>query len=200
MFSLSQRFQTVSNTAVTVGLFLAAFIIGTSWFQLVSNHAFDLSSSISNVTPKINVRTSRYYGSVNGKAKENAKVSFDLEADLTKLFNWNTKQVFTYLTAEYENVKHTRQNEVTFWDKIITSKDDAVLNLTDAQSKYHVWDVQEKLTGKDLKLKLHWNIQPWVGPLVYGETDGTFTLSIPEREKTEKKAKESESAESSSPN
>lgn len=32
--------------------------------------------------------------------------NFDLEADLAPLFNWNVKQLFLYLTAEYE----TKQN------------------------------------------------------------------------------------------
>lgn len=33
---------------------------------------------------------------------------FDMTADLTPLFNWNTKQLFVYLTAEYE----TQNNKV----------------------------------------------------------------------------------------
>ena len=28
-------------------------------------------------------------------------ITFDLEAELTPLFNWNVKQLFLYLTAEY---------------------------------------------------------------------------------------------------
>lgn len=29
-------------------------------------------------------------------------IMFDLQADLTPLFNWNAKQLFVFLTAEYE--------------------------------------------------------------------------------------------------
>ena len=29
-------------------------------------------------------------------------INFDLNADLEYLFNWNVKQLFLYLTAEYE--------------------------------------------------------------------------------------------------
>jgi signal peptidase complex subunit 3 len=29
-------------------------------------------------------------------------LNFDLQADLEPLFNWNVKQLFLYLTAEYE--------------------------------------------------------------------------------------------------
>ena len=35
-------------------------------------------------------------------------LTFDLQADLTPLFNWNVKQLFLYLTAEYS----TPSNEV----------------------------------------------------------------------------------------
>ena len=32
--------------------------------------------------------------------------------DLTPLFNWNTKQVFVYLQAEYDNVKGVRRRQL----------------------------------------------------------------------------------------
>ena len=33
-------------------------------------------------------------------------LTFDLEADLTPLFNWNVKQLFLYLSAEYETPRN----------------------------------------------------------------------------------------------
>jgi signal peptidase complex subunit 3 len=33
-------------------------------------------------------------------------LNFDLTADLEPLFNWNVKQLFLYLTAEYETKEH----------------------------------------------------------------------------------------------
>lgn len=170
MFSLSQRFQTLANQAITYGLFISAFVVITSWFQLQSQDADLVPSTIDSIKPSFNFRTSRYYGSINGKPKENAKITFDLETDLTPLFTWNTKQVFTYLTAEYSG-KNT-DSEVVFWDKIIPSKEKAHLKIQGTKSKYNVWDAQDKLSGKELEFKLKWNIQPYVGPLIYGETTG----------------------------
>lgn len=190
MFSLSQRFQTISNTAITAGILIVAFIVSTSWIQLYFYNAFHNSVSISNIKPKIYLRTSRYYGSTNGKPKENVKINFDLQTDLSSLFNWNTKQIFVYLTAEYENSKNTTFNELTFWDKIITDPKDSVLNLKNVKSKYNVWDVHENLSGKNLSFKLNWNIQPWVGPLIYGQTEGETIFMIPNRQnKNNKKNK-----------
>lgn len=182
MFSLSQRFQTVSNTAVSVGMFMAAFIVITSWFQLQYSHAFESTAIVANLRPRLNKRNNRFYGSTNGKPKENAKVDFDLETDLSKLFNWNTKQIFIYLTAEYNNTKNNVVNEVTFWDKIITDVSDSNLSLKNVKSKYSVWDPSENFSGKDLQFKLNWNIQPWVGPLIYGEIKDIGHLSIPKED------------------
>ncbi|CAR28381.1 ZYRO0F02684p [Zygosaccharomyces rouxii] len=176
MFSLSQRFQTLGNQAITYGLFISVFIAITSWFQLQSQDADLVPSTIESIKPSLSFRTSRYYGSVNGKPKENAKITFDLETDLTPLFTWNTKQVFAYLTAEYDG-KNTH-NEVVFWDKIITSKDEAHLKVNGAKSKYNIWDAQDKLSGKELEFKLKWNIQPYVGPLIYGETIGSKDVLV----------------------
>lgn len=37
---------------------------------------------------------------------------FDLNTDLTPLFNWNTKQLFLYLTAEYQT-QNNKVNQVS---------------------------------------------------------------------------------------
>ncbi|QLL31813.1 hypothetical protein HG536_0B06810 [Torulaspora globosa] len=195
MFSLLQRFQTVSNQAVTYLCLIAAFIALSSWLQLVQNDAFSIPVSVSNIRPTLNVRTSRYYGSQNGKPKQNSKLAFDLDADLGRLFNWNTKQVFLYLTAEYNGSERPEtKSEVTYWDKIITSKADAHLSLHDTKSKYSVWDLEDKLEGRELTFKLKWNIQPWVGPLIYGETAGNETIILPNMKQSQKKKKPKQSS------
>ena len=51
------------------------------------------------------------YGGRSGrKAKPNdaAAVAFDLHADLSCLFNWNTKELFLYVTVEYETEVRSR--------------------------------------------------------------------------------------------
>ena len=78
-------------------------------------------------------------------------------ADLTPLFNWNTKQVFLYLEAEYDNVKGVRRqpfihslttpnldlqvkNEVVIWDRIIRRKEDAFIKFV-GKNKYMFRDM-----------------------------------------------------------
>lgn len=196
MFSISQRFQTVSNEALSFSFLLIGFVIAASWYQLYQDNAFFTPATINALSANMNMRTSRFYGSNKGRSKENTKVSFDLDADLAPLFNWNTKQVFAYLTAEYDGeLNSNTKNVVTFWDKIIGSKENAHLQLENAKSKYTVWDLEDKFSGRELTFKLKWNIQPWIGPLVYGETEGKSIFTLPEK-KINESAKEEKKAES----
>jgi len=57
-----------------------------------------------------------YYSS---KQQEYAFITFDLDADLGSLYNWNTKQVFAWLSVVYEGdgkkAKHVRVPGVFFF-------------------------------------------------------------------------------------
>lgn len=64
---------------------------------------------------------------------------FDLKADLSPLFNWNVKQLFLYLTAEYETPAN-KLNQVVIWDKIIQRGENSVLDHKNIRPKYYFWD------------------------------------------------------------
>ncbi|KAJ5573760.1 Signal peptidase 22kDa subunit [Penicillium hispanicum] len=57
------------------------------------------------------------------KREEYAQLRFDLDADLTPLFNWNTKQLFVYVYATYSSSDKpdslVRDTEAVVWDTII---------------------------------------------------------------------------------
>lgn len=40
-------------------------------------------------------------------------ITFDIDANLTEVFNWNVKQLFLYLAAEYET-KTNKVNQVSY--------------------------------------------------------------------------------------
>ena len=58
---------------------------------------------------------------------------------MTPLFNWNVKQLFLYLSAEYETEKN-QVNQVVLWDKIIQRGENAVLDYRSMNTKYYFWD------------------------------------------------------------
>ena len=59
-----------------------------------------------------------YYTS---KKEEYAIIKFSMDADLSSLFTWNTKQLFVYITAEWEDAQTGQVNEAVIWDDIITA-------------------------------------------------------------------------------
>ncbi|KAL8656341.1 MAG: hypothetical protein Q9210_000331 [Variospora velana] len=57
------------------------------------------------------------------KKKEYAHIKFDLHADLTSLFNWNTKQLFVWVAATYPSrVASEPPSQAIIWDAIISSE------------------------------------------------------------------------------
>jgi signal peptidase complex subunit 3 len=58
-----------------------------------------------------------YYSS---KKEEYAIIRFSLEADLSSLFTWNTKQLFVYVTADWTSPGGIN-NTAVIWDSIITN-------------------------------------------------------------------------------
>ena len=84
--------------------------------------------------------------------------------DLNKLFDWNVKQLFLYLIAEYTtpiNVSDDRYvrsspirllssllqslNQVILWDKILLRGQNAHVDVRDIATKYYFWDDGEHL-------------------------------------------------------
>lgn len=88
---------------------------------------------------------------------QQAVLFFDINADFTECFDWNTKQVFVYVVAEYATKKHV-VNQVTLFDRIITKKEEAKLELT-RDAKYPLTHIAGKGLSNNpnmtLKLKYH---------------------------------------------
>jgi len=106
-------------------------------------------------------------------------LTFDLQTDLTPLFNWNVKQLFLYLTAEYQT-ENNKFNQVVLWDKIVLRGDNAVLDFKNMNTKYYFWDDGKGLRGnKNVTLTLSWNIIPNAGLLPSVNALGSHTFPFP---------------------
>ncbi|KAI9863562.1 MAG: hypothetical protein M1813_003585 [Trichoglossum hirsutum] len=126
------------------------------------------------------------------KKEEYAHIKFDLDADLTSLFNWNTKQIFVYILAKWPTPgKPDSINEAVIWDQIIpadpsqnpnvsperrrkssasppSKAERGHIRLRNAKSKYQITDVAGKMAERgNATLELGWNVQPWVGALTW---------------------------------
>jgi len=106
-------------------------------------------------------------------------LTFDLEADLSSVFNWNAKQLFLYLLAEYQTPKNTL-NQVVLWDKIILRGENAKLDVKGINTKYYFWDDGNGLrANKNITLSLHWNVIPNAGLLPIVASHGLHTFAFP---------------------
>lgn len=69
------------------------------------------------------------------RKEEYAVIRFSLDADLSSLFTWNTKNLFVYVTADWPGPDNTT-NSAVIWDSIITNPSaDHLLNIGPATLK-----------------------------------------------------------------
>lgn len=91
-------------------------------------------------------------------------LEFDIDADLTPIFNWSVKQLFLFITAEYQDASGAMQ-KVVIWDSIISNDDkaDADLYLKNIRAKYHMFDIAGPIAEVPMKLALNWEVTPIAG-------------------------------------
>ncbi|KAI9828436.1 MAG: hypothetical protein M1832_002864 [Thelocarpon impressellum] len=127
-----------------------------------------------------------HYGST--KKVEYAQIRFDMSADLSSLFTHNTKQLFVYVLAHYPSDRPgTPESSAVIWDQIIPAAAESnpnladgatarketrgIVRLRDQKAKYQIADPSGKLAErKNVTLSLGWNVQPWVGALLWDRT------------------------------
>ncbi|ANZ77878.1 BA75_04431T0 [Komagataella pastoris] len=179
MFNIIQRTQSLSNFYLTASIVLCIVTTGVSIISLSLDKTASIPAQMSNVVVSTNLKYSRSFGSAGGRPKENSKILFDLDMDLAPLFNWNTKQLFVQLIAEYPTSVASDGAKVTYWDRIITEKRDSRVKFNNQRGKYSVWDVSDSFQGRNATFKLKWNIQPHVGFLFFGQTKGEIEVAYP---------------------
>ena len=99
-----------------------------------------------------------------GEVTDRAILTFDLEADLRTVFNWNVKQLFVFVTAQYRTPTNGF-NEVVIWDRVVNQTADARLRLNGAFNKYPIIDQHTELRNAAITLALNWDVMPITGLL-----------------------------------
>ncbi|EXJ91810.1 hypothetical protein A1O3_00360 [Capronia epimyces CBS 606.96] len=199
---LQATFGFFTSCAFTLALIIAVL-------SLIPIPASTSSPSASVAVRNVQVVKGRphYY---SPKREEYAQIRFDLNADLSSLFTWNTKQLFVYVTANYPNGKDGQGDlsETVIWDTIIPatstpyswqnlkqkyfpekkksnskSRRDSnaktkttdlvkpgVLSLKNQKPKYQITDPSGVISERsNATLQVSWNLQPWVGSLVWDQ-------------------------------
>ncbi|KAJ3891905.1 signal peptidase subunit [Lentinula edodes] len=119
------------------------------------------------------------------RKQEMGFLNFNMTADLTPLFTWNTKQLFLSLEAEYENAQGVN-NTIVLWDRIVRRPEDARVNVVGAKNKYAFKEIGGKGFSKGAagtaSYALKYNLMPYVGMLRYGEAAKLSDVSFDVRE------------------
>ncbi|KAI8062602.1 signal peptidase subunit-domain-containing protein [Gongronella butleri] len=182
MFNL----QTRANIGFSFFLSCLATVFGfISVLSYISGYGYPDAATF-HVNPKSFRVVARRYGpeqyDYRNSKSQFARLNFDLDADFRPMFNWNTKQIFVTLVAEYASDTHN-DNKIVVWDRIITKKNNARLKLRSTPNKYALIDVNRKWSGELANFTLHWDVTPYVGMLQQGHIPqpmDTFVLSPPE--------------------
>lgn len=118
MHSSLNRAQAVFGFFTTVALVVAGMAALST--LLFPTDATTASVQLKNV--QVVKGRPHYYST---KREEYAQLRFDLDADLSPLFNWNTKQLFVYVYATYSSSdkanSQVRDSEAVIWDSIISA-------------------------------------------------------------------------------
>ncbi|KAM3513661.1 hypothetical protein MY11210_002672 [Beauveria gryllotalpidicola] len=222
MYNSFNRIQNVFGFFTTVACVFGAFIAATDLFSPREPSGIIAPDNIQVVKGR-----PHYYST---KKEEYAVIRFSLDADLSSLFTWNTKNLFVYVTADWPGADNTT-NSAVIWDSIITNPSaDHLLNIGPAtlkklrkssagksidpnrgklklknqKPKYQITHPSGKIAEtEDVTLKLHYNVQPWVGLLTWnlpqdlflwktmsgGESDKLALPALKVKETKETKAK-----------
>ncbi|KAG8901789.1 hypothetical protein FRB99_005106 [Tulasnella sp. 403] len=152
---------------------LAALISATTFILQPSSEAVSVGNTLEVDHISTGVKRLGYYR----KQYPVASLTFNLTADLEPLFNWNTKQLFVYITAEYDQQKTDVHNQVVIWDGIIRKRKDAKLRLVKQRPKYPLREFSGKFqTALGANYTLHYDVMPYVGILTSG-TGGKSRLA-----------------------
>lgn len=159
--------------------FSLSLLAGLTFCCFLSTVFIDYRAAAQINTVKVVVKNVADY-SASREKNDLGFLTFDLEADLTPIFNWNVKQLFLYLTAVYKTPNNLH-NQVVLWDKIIQRGESAILDYKSINTKYYFWDDGNGLKGNEnVTLTLTWNVIPNAGHLPFVNAHNSHSFAFPQ--------------------
>lgn len=131
--------------------------------------------------PQVTASLVQLDGLLAERRNDRAWIVLDIDADLRSIFNWNTKQVYVYVTVDY-STERNQLNRITVFDRIAESVRAAHIKEPKARLPFPftLSDQGNGLRGRDFNLTVAWQTVPRTGLLLSGER--TFTgFKMPEQ-------------------
>jgi len=105
--------------------------------------------------------------------------NFGIKVNLGEVFNWNVKEIFLYLTAEY-TTEQNALNQVVLWDKIVMREGKQDIDLKSVDPEYYFFDDGRGLLGNEnVTLTLSWNVISNAGGLPRVRGIGSTQVKLP---------------------
>jgi len=172
MHSFLSRLNAIAAFSFTV-------LAGVTFLCFLTTVAYNYTTGVNirDLTGRVNIAHINGLGEV-----EEAAITGDVEVDLTPLFNWNAKQLFVYLIAEYTTpAKPNSLNQVVLWDRIIRRGENAKINQKKFCQEYRLLDDSKALRGNsNVTLFLQWNVIPNAGALTNARGSGSQSIAMPD--------------------
>ena len=179
MYSLSTRFNIILYNMMAGMVLMGAlnYFHGYYGSHIIKDTQFEMT----NMNMFIN---DRYYD------EHVSEFQFDLKADLSGLFNWNTNVIFLSVICEFE-YEEGKRNQIVVWDQRIMREMTQFykLDLQDEWIEYYFTDIHKSLKGKNVKVYLRWEQMTTIGPYYMGTHDiGSFVMPSQFKNENKKRA------------
>ncbi|KAI1728668.1 signal peptidase subunit domain-containing protein [Ditylenchus destructor] len=170
--------HSIWTRANTIFAFTLTVLSAATLLAFLSSLYFTDTVPVTITAANARVKSMPDYSIEEGKA-DMAMLSLSINADLSPVFNWNVKELFVYLVAEYSTMKNA-VNQVTLWDKIIMRPDRQVILEESIHPKYYFLDDGSNLLShQNVTLTLKWNIVPNAGYLKMSQGQGSYVVKLP---------------------
>ena len=170
------RLNTSVSTAFTVLTYCAAVMAATSFVLEMSSPGPATGKMVAHPSRVVDLVLAHPLLPAKKRPIQRAVVKFDIDADFSRVFNWNTKQLYVFVVAEYET-KDFKRNEITLWDHIVTSKSDAILSKTNAVD-YYFDDIASGLSGATVTTRLKYHVMCHSGATFMREVEEAATTFV----------------------
>lgn len=173
MNSLTTRANAMFAFTITILGVMTALCAFSTFFK-----PYDQTVNVRINTGRRLVKSVADFGS-GRKTNDLGHISFDLDADFARTFDWNTKELFLYLTAHY-TTKDNVKNQVVLWDHIMRRGDPTKLELRNQNTKYYFFDDGFGLKGNpNITLTLTMNVIPNAGVLATATPQTLHQFAFP---------------------
>ncbi|EUB63593.1 Signal peptidase complex subunit 3 [Echinococcus granulosus] len=168
-------FARISALSALLGSTLFALMFATFLSTAFLDETIPVDLGVGNVV----VQVAEDFTVSNPTRNDLGRLRIDIKANVEPLFNWNVKQLFIFLAAEYKTPSNS-VNQVALWDKIIRRGESYDIEYKSMKGKYPFWDDGSGLrNNENITLKFYWNIIPNAGMMPLKSSGSQVVFSFP---------------------